>query len=305
VSLRRLTPLLLLLALIAGCGGDSGGSSSGQSASEVLKKAGTQTAKSADVKLELEASVKGAEGFDGPAKFSLEGPYRSNGPKTLPDLDWKLHAEGDGQKFDARLITTRDNAWVEYEGKTYEVGSQLVASFTRRLQSQPSNPQSLRSLNLEQWFDDPEVEDAEAGGVPTTRVSGDVDVRKVLESVAEVMQKSVPSGQPTPQLPDAVIDEIAESVKKAHVETDVGREDGIVRRNAMELSFEVPEGRRAQAKGLEGGDVKLVFEQSDVNGDQRVQRPSNALPIQELLRALGLPPELLAPGVGAAIRPLG
>lgn len=297
MSLRRLTPLVLLLALIAGCGGDSGSSSSGQSASEVLKKAGKQTAKSADVKLELEASVNGAKDFDGPAKLSLEGPYRSNGPKTLPDLDWKLHAEGDGQKFDARLITTRDNAWVEYEGKTYEVGSQLVANFTQQLKRQPSNPRSLRSLNLEEWFDDPEVEDAEAGGVPTTRVSGDVNVRKVLESVVEVMKKSVPSGQATPQLPQQTIDEIADSVEKAHVETDVGRDDGIVRRNTMELSFEVPESRRSQVKGLEGGDVKLLFEQSDVNGDQRVQPPSNALPIQELLRALGIPPQLLGPGV--------
>ena len=69
MSPRRLTPLFLLLALIAGCGSDGGSSSSGQSASEVLKKAGTQTAKSADVKVELEATVNGAQDFEGPAKF--------------------------------------------------------------------------------------------------------------------------------------------------------------------------------------------------------------------------------------------
>jgi len=304
VSLTRLIALLaaLTLALVpVACGGDGdgggGGGASGASAADVLKRAGKNTAKSADVKLELEASLKGADDLEGPVKFSLEGPYRSNGAKTLPDLDWRMHAEGDGQKFDARLITTSDNAWVEYEGKTYEVGEQLVSQLTTQLKSQPSNPQQLGSLDLEGWFKDPEVEDAEAGGVPTHRVSGDVDVRKVLESVDKVMQKSAPSGQAAPRLTPQMIDEIAEAVTKAHVSTDVGRDDGIMRRNSMELSFEVPEGRRASAKGLEGGDVKLLFEQSDVNGDQRVKAPANAAPIQELLRALGIPPQLLGPGV--------
>lgn len=300
MSFARLIALLAALTLAVvpvACGGDSGGGASGASAADVLKQAGKNTAKSADVKLELEASLKGSDDFDGPVKFSLEGPYRSNGAKTLPDLDWRMHAEGDGQKFDARLITTRDNAWVEYEGKTYEVGEQLVSQLTSQLKSQPSNPQQLGSVDLEGWFEDPEVEDAEAGGVPTHRVSGDVDVRKVLESVDKVMQKSAPSGQPAPRLTPQMIDEIDEAVTKAHVETDVGRDDGIMRRNSMELSFEVPEGRRASAKGLEGGDVKLLFEQSDVNGDQRVEPPANAAPIQELLRALGIPPQLLGPGV--------
>ena len=293
--LRRLTPLFLLLALIAGCGGDSG-SSSDTSAAEVLKKA-SKPAKSADVKFELEATLKGASDVDSPAKFSLEGPYRSNGPKSLPDLDWKLHAEGDGESFDARLITTSQNAWVDYKGRTYEVGEQLIGSLSQQLKAQPSNPQGLGMPSIEGWFEDPEVEDSEVGGVPTTRVSGDVDMRKALESIREVIQKSVPSGQAAPQLSDQTIDEIADAVEEAHVETDIGRDDGVLRRNSLELSFEVPESRRAQVKGLEGGDVKLTFEQTDVNGDQEVTPPTNAAPIQELLRGLGIPPQLLGPGV--------
>jgi hypothetical protein len=297
VSARTLIAMLAALALALAApacgGGDGGGSSGGASAEEVLKRASEHTAKSADVKIEVEASLKGAKDFDGPAKLSLEGPYRSNGPKTLPDLDWRMHAEGDGQKFDLRLIMQRDNAWVEYEGQTYEVGEQLVSSLTRQLQSQPSSPQDLRSLNLSAWFEDPEVEDAEAGGVATTRVSGDVDVRKVLESVQELIRKSVPAGQATPSLSEQNIEEIVDAVDKAHVETDVGRDDDILRRNVTEISFEVPESRRSSVNGLEGGDVRFLFEQSDVNGDQRVERPSGARPIAELLRGFGIPPELL------------
>lgn len=290
---RRLFCVLaaLALALLAACGASGGGAS----ADELLQRASKQTAKSADVRFELEATLKGVKELDGPLKLSFTGPYRSNGDKTLPDLDWKLHAEGGGETFDARVVTTRENAWVEYRGQTYEVGEQLVSGLSAQLQRQPSQ-QDLR-LSVPEWFGDTEVEDAEVGGVPTRRVSGDVDVRKVLESVDRLLRQSSTAGQPVPRLTEQTMDEVEDAVKSAHVETDVGRADGILRRNTMELAFEVPEERRASAKGLEGGDLKILFEQTDVNGDQRVTPPSGARPISELLRSFGVPPEaLLGPG---------
>jgi hypothetical protein len=303
VSARGLTALLAAAALAlvpAACGGDDGGGGAtggGASAEQLLERASKQTAKSADVKFELEASLKGGTDLEGPVKLTFSGPYRSNGAKTPPDLDWKLHAEGDGERFDARVVTTRDNAWVEYEGQTYEVGEQLISSLSAQLQSQQAEPQDLRSLGAGDWVEDPEVEDAEAGGVPTRRVSGDVDVRKVLESVDEVLQKSATAGQPMPRLTDRTMDEIEGAVETAHVVVDVGRDDGILRRNTLEVAFDVPEARRESADGIEGGDVRLLFEQSDVNGDQRVEAPSGARPISELLRGFGIPPEaLLGPG---------
>jgi hypothetical protein len=293
VRARRLFCVLaaLALALLAACGASGGGAS----ADELLQRASKQTAKSADVRFELEATLKGVKELDGPLKLSFTGPYRSNGDKTLPDLDWKLHAEGGGESFDARVVTTRENAWVEYRGQTYEVGEQLVSGLSAQLQRQPSQ-QDLR-LSVPEWFGDTEVEDAEVGGVATRRVSGDVDVRKVLESVDRLLRQSSTAGQPVPRLTEQTMDEIEDAVKSAHVEIDVGRDDGILRRTTMELAFEVPEERRASAKGLEGGDLKILFEQTDVNGDQRVTPPSGARPISELLRSFGVPPEaLLGPG---------
>ena len=145
MSLARLIALLAALTLAVvpvACGGDSGGGAGGgASAADVLEQAGKNTAKSADVKLRAGGLAEGLRRASmGPVKFSLEGPYRSNGAKTLPDLDWRMHAEGDGQKFDARLITTRDNAWVEYEGKTYEVGEQLVSQLTSQLKQPAVQP---------------------------------------------------------------------------------------------------------------------------------------------------------------------
>ena len=294
MSLRRLTPLLLLLALIAGCG-DSGGSSSGQSASEVLKKAGTQTAKSADVKLELEASVKGGEGFDGPAKFSLEGPYRSNGAKTLPDLDWKLHAEGDGQKFDARLITTRDNAWVEYGGTTYQVGEALWARALAALaqQEEPGAPETLAEAGIDplEW-----VEEAETGGEETvdetqaTEVTAKLDVESMLRDFTRI------PGATRRRLPEGTLRDAEDVVEDVELEALIG-EDDIWRRISAETEFDIPEDERDALGGLEGGRVELHVQLAQPNEPVEIEGPSQARPIDELLRALQIPPELfLGPG---------
>lgn len=299
--LIALVAALALALLLAACGdGGSGGTSGDASAGNLLERATKQTAKSADVKLELTADLKGVDELKGPVKLNLEGPYRSNGQNAMPDLDWKVNAEAAGKNVSARLITVPDNAFVEYKGTTYEVGQQLMAKLTSQLKQSQTDPKELRSLGLDasKWIKDPEVSDEEVDGVATKRVSGDVDVRKLLEGFNKLFARpsvsgQLPQGAATPSMSKQTIDQIVDAVDKAHVETDVGRDDGILRRNSTEISFEVPEDERAGAKGLEGGDIKFLFEQSDVNGDQQVTAPSGARPIQELLRGIGIPPELL------------
>jgi hypothetical protein len=304
VSVRRPTALVAALAvalLVAACGdGSSGGTSGDASATKLLAGATKQTAKSADVKLELTADLKGVDEAKGPVKLKLEGPYRSNGGGAMPDLDWKVNAEAGGRKLAARLITVPDNAFVEYHGTTYEVGQQVMRKLTSQLEQHRNDPKQLRSLGLDasKWIKDPQVSDEEVGGVATKRVSGDVDVRKLLEGLNELFASpsvggQLPPGPATPRLSKRTIDQVVDAVDNAQVETDVGRDDGIMRRNSTEVSFEVPEDERTGVKGLQGGEIKFLFEQSDVNGDQHVTAPSGARPIDELLRAIGIPPELL------------
>jgi hypothetical protein len=309
VSARRLIALVaaLALALLAACGGDGGGGSSGGSGSPeaLIKRATQNTAKSADMKLEMEVNLEGIEGFDGPAKLTLEGPFRSNGKNALLDLDWKMHGEADGKQFDARLITLRDNAYVEYQGTTYEVGTQLISQLTSRMrqQSQADPKQELRSLgiNAGSWLKDAEVEDADVGGAPTKRISGEVDIRKAMEDLDKLFRKLSTSNQlspgSAPRITNQTIDQVTDAIKDPHIEVDVGRDDGIMRRETAQFGFEVPEDKRAGAKGLEGGDFKLSFEFRNVNGNQQVQQPTGARPIAELLQRFGVPPQmLLGPG---------
>jgi hypothetical protein len=293
--------VLALAPLPAACGSDQGGSGS---ARRLLERAAQKTAKSADVKVEFAATLKGVDELEGPLKLTLEGPFRSNGAATLPDLDWRLRGEAGGKRLDARLVTIPDNVFVEYRGTAYEVGEQLIERLNQRLREGRTDPRELRGLGFDasRWIEDPEVSDAEVGGVPTRRVSGELDVRALLEGLDKLFRSPAVSGQlppgaTPPRIPQDVADKVEDAVKDARTETDVGRDDGIMRRNLVELRFEIPEDQRSRLNGLEGGEIKMLFEQSDVNGAQHVTPPSGARPIEELLGTLGIPPELfLAPG---------
>jgi hypothetical protein len=300
VSVRRLIALLAALALAlvpSACGSNEGDAGS---ARELLKHATEHMAKSANLKFELEASLEGVDELKGPVKLGLEGPYRSNGQGKLPDFDWKLHGEAAGKSLDARLVAVGGNAFVEYGGTTYEVGQQLMGKLSQQLGRNQTDPQELRRLGFDasEWLKDPEESDAEAGGVPTKRVSGELDVRKALEDLDKLFRSPAVSGQlppggAAPRIPQDAIDKIEDAVKDSHIEADVGRDDGLLRRESFELRFEVPSDQRDRLKGLEGGELKTTIELGDVNGDQQVTPPSGARPIEELLRRIGIPPELL------------
>jgi hypothetical protein len=153
-------------------------------------------------------------------------------------------------------------------------------------------------LNPSNIIKNAKVEDGEAGGVETHHISGDIDVRKFLESLNKLFQSpafsnQLPPGAAKPSLSPQTISEIEQAVKEAHVETDVGKDDGILRKSGMDMSFEVPSDKRSQVDNVEGGSFKFSVEQSDVNGDQSVTPPTGARPITELLQKIGIPPQLL------------
>jgi len=274
------------LLLLGGCGSDEGDA---VSAKTVLERASRTPAKSADVKLNLDLKLQGVEQLRQPVRISLAGPYRSNGKRALPDLDWRIRAQAAGRNVGFRIVTTRDNAFVAYGGTTYEVGESLVRRFRKQSQAQ-SRQKEIRKLRIDasRWLTNGKVED------DGRRVSGDLDVRRALADVNRVLAKA-PQGR---QLPQRTIDQIDEAVKSATLEVRVGP-DHVLRSSRFNVRFELPAELRSKARGLRSGEMKFNYQQSNVNGDQKVKPPTGARPISELLRGFGVPPEaLLGPGAG-------
>jgi len=295
----------LLLALIgAGCGGDEEGGSSGD-AGALLEKAFTTQVKSGDIDLDLTAELDGAEQLRGPLSLTLSGPFKSDGPKDIPVLDWDVTAEGAGQKFDVGLTVTDDNAFVSYQGETYEVGTELFSQFKEQYAAQqPDQQPTLKSFGLEpaSWLEDPKVEDGdEIGGDPTQVVTGSVDVEKVVRDLYSLTksdafrQQLESQGQSVPDIPepsDEDIQKIVDAVDELTLEVNVDEND-VARRLSVEADFTVPEGTGDGE--VKGGSLSFAYILEEVGIDPQIEAPANAKPLSELTQQFA---PLLGGGLG-------
>jgi hypothetical protein len=279
VRARALLALSALVLLLGGCGSDTSGDTG--SARDVIRQAAENPAKSADLDLSMELKLDGVEQLKDPVKVTVKGPTRSNGPRKLPDVDWKIHVEGAGKNADLRVTATGGNAWIGYGGQTYEVGTQLVSRFMSQAQAQSQSQPKLK-LAVPDWLKDAEVSD---GG---RKVSGQLDVRKALADVNRITAR-LPQAH---QIDAKTLDQIDGAVKDAGVEFQVG-DDHILRSSHFNFEFEVPDELRSQAHGLTGGHLTLQTNQENVNGGQTVTAPSGARPLSELLQRFGVPPGAL------------
>lgn len=288
-----LLSLVALLALVgAGCGGGGGGT---DDARALLKRSFEKQVDSGDLTLELDADLEGSEMLSGPISLSLSGPFASAGGDEIPQLDWDIAFEGQGQNLAAGVILTEDNAFVDFQGQSYEVGSALYEQFTQTFRQQQSGgPQNLAALGIEadQWLEDPTVEDGEdIGGDSTQLVTGTVDVARVAEDFAELLQSPAFRQQlesqdhTAPEPTEEDLDRLEEAVEDVSFEVNID-EDDYVRRVALEVGFTAPEG--AETGDVESGTVSIDYTLESVGGSPEIEAPANAAPITELLQRFGL-----------------
>jgi len=287
---------LALAAVGAGCGGDSGGGSS--EAEDVLKKAFAQEVDSADLKIDVSADLEGVQQLDGPLSLTIEGPYKSQGKKKLPLFDWDIKVQGAGQSFAGGLVVTADNAFVEFQGTNYEVGTELFQRFATQIEQQNTQgPQSLKALGVDPvaWLNEPEVKDGqEIGGDPTQVVTGDVDIKRVVQDFFDLLQSPAvkkqleAQGQAAPEIKkptDEELKKVEDAIENLRFEANVDGDD-VLRRVFLDAEFKVPEG--ADAGSLQGGKVSFEFVLNDVGNDPQIKAPTGARPLSELTQRFGL-----------------
>lgn len=298
---RASLALLAVPVIAAGCGGSDKSSSGGsQDARALLEKAFANKVKSADVKLQAKADLSGAPQLNGPLTLTLTGPYKSNGAKAVPTLDWKVSAEGAGQKFSGGLVFTSNDAYVTFRGQAYQAGPQIFSRIKKSVETSAGTDQqtTLRQFGIDpaKWLDNAKVQDGPSvGGDSTRKVTGDVNVRAMVRDVVKAsrspaLRRQLQSGgQQVPAAPnvtDAQIKKIEDAVKDASVEVDVDSAN-LVRRLSAQVRFEAPKGSSSSVKG---GTVSFDYELTKVGINPTIQAPSNAKPLSQLLgglRALG------------------
>jgi hypothetical protein len=288
---RTLAFLLVALLAVAGCGGDDEAADSSTDVDQLLKETfeGGKSIESGKISLTLDAS---SEGDDQPLLVKVSGPFQSEGAGRLPQLDIDASLEGGGQSMSGGITTTADQAFVTIEGSTYEVSGpvfeQFKAGYEESAKQSTDENQSLASLGIDprRWLTNARNEgESQVGDTETIKITGDVDVPKLLDDVNAALEKVRSLGvQGSDQIPEKLTDEekreTAEAIQELSVEIHTGADDRILRRIVVTMSVVPPE------DGAGVVDLKFDLQLLDVNEDQEIEAPADAKPFEDLLQQL-------------------
>ena len=293
MHLRTLFIMLLALVALAGCGGDESADSS-TDVDQLLEDtfSGGKAIESGRLSLALGLETDGGQG---PVTAKISGPFQSQGKGRLPQLDLEGSFEGGGESLSGGVTATSDAAFVSFGGETYEVAGPVYEQFKAGYEesAKKDRDQSLSSLGIDprRWLTNAKnAGEAKVGDTDTIKITGDVDVPKLLDDVSAALEKVRSLGvQGSEQIPDKLTEaekrQTAEAIDDLSVEIYTGADDKILRRIVVALGIRLPEGSTT-AGGAQSADVRFDYQLLDVNEDQEIEAPSNAKPFDELLQQL-------------------
>ena len=282
---------------VAGCGSSS--STNNEDPNQVLKETFNNPTKitSGNLTIDLGGSAEGTQ--SGSLNASISGPFQSDSsnPDAFPqfDLTAKVSASGAGQSFnfDGGLVTTTDNAYVEYQGQAYEVGTALFKRFQQSYQQAQNQAQAQGQQNsstfLDQFGIDPSTwltnvsneGTTDVEGTSTIHIHGDADVPKILSDVQKIAQQTGGSAQ---SLTPSQVGQVQSAIKTASIDVYSGESDKLLRKLALTLTIEPP---ASTSSGVSSVNVNFAVTLGSVNEPQTITAPSNPKPIKDLLQQFG------------------
>jgi hypothetical protein len=282
---------IVSLALVAGCGGSGGGGSS-QDARALIDNAFKSSIPSADMTLNIQAKINGVAQLTQPISLKVAGPYQSNGKGKLPSFNWQVSISGGGQAFSGGVISTGDNAFVNFQGTNYEVGTAQIAQVNQQLGQSTGGGKTLKDFGIDPqaWVQSPQDKgDENVNGVDTTHVSAGIDVTRLVTDFNKTIQQAggaMGANAPSQLTPDQIA-KISQVVKDPKFDIYVGKDDSKIRRLSLSVAFEIPSASRAQFQGAEGGTISFSIDFAKVGEKKTITAPANARPISELQQQLG------------------
>jgi hypothetical protein len=308
---RSLRPLLALLALLVplalvACGGDRGETeaSSSTDVNRLLEDTFGSKAKvesgRIDLGVAIDAQGQAAHELGGPIRFKLGGPFESR-ERALPKFKLDLSAEAGGQVIDAGGTSTGEKGYVRFLGTDYVLSDlmyrQLEAGYEESQKDSRSRQREQPTwerlgIDPRRWLTSPvNAGDAKVGDEDTIKITGGVDVPRMLDDVDTMLGKASRLGlQNHGRLPSQLTErekrEVAGAVSDVKVEIYTGKQDRVLRRMVIGAGVQDP---KDPASG--SATVKLDLSLTDLGSDQQIEAPANPRPFEELaakLRSQGM-----------------
>jgi hypothetical protein len=306
MPIRARSFLVLLVALlalvVAGCGGNKSSSADeSTSVDELLDQtfSGKKKVDSGKLDLTLKVDLQGGSSqVQGPISLRLTGPFETQGDGKLPKFDVDAAFQGAGQSLEAGLTSTGDKAFVNFQGTDYVVSDQVFQQFkagyeqAQKQSADKGNQQSLATLGIDprRWLTDAKnAGEAKVGDTDTIKITGGVDVDKLLDDVNTALDKARNLGvQGSDTLPEKLTDkqkqEAADAIKDLSVEIYTGKDDTTLRRMVVTMGVDAKD---TAGGGATSGTLSLDFSLLELNEDQSIEEPSGAKPFDQLLGQLG------------------
>jgi len=288
---------LFALGLLAGCGGGDDGESADSSTDvdQLLEETFSSGKEIKSGKLDLSLGV---ESESTPLSLTVSGPFQTQDQNTLPLLSLTASFEGGGQQIEAGVTSTGEAGFVNFQGTDYEVSGPVYEQFkagyeeTAKQAAGEQQDQSLATLGVDprKWLTNARnAGEADVGGTETIKITGDVDVPKLLDDLNAALEKLRALGvQGSEELPEQLSPEqkqqAADAIQDLSVELYTGKDDKILRRALVVMTVAVPEGAQG---GGESAKVRFDLSLLEVNEDQEIEAPENPKPFAELADQLG------------------
>lgn len=296
--LAQLTALLATLALavsLAACGSSSGGSGSTDAAALLKDTFGANhPIRSGRIDADVDVNLPDVAQLSTPIKLHVNGPFQSNGGRTLPDFALGVDFDGGTNPVTVGAVFAQGGGYLTIEGQAFTLGSDIYKAFANgylsakkdadKKSSDKSQP-TLAALGIDplRWLTDAKTVGSEdIAGTDTEHVSAGVNVDKLLTDVSTLLGKarsvtssaSSATGTNVPtQLSAAQRASIAKAIESAKVDVWTGRKDHTLRKVAVNVQL---------TKGHVIFDITLA----QLNQRQTIKKPAGAKPISELRSAL-------------------
>ena len=274
LSANRLVPLAAAAALaFTGCGGDDP-ETPDQPPAELLRAAAENPVESGEAAIEIAAELEGDSVVAGPSRVTAQGPFE-HGEGALPRFELEGEAEVAGFGIDGAVVSTGDDAFVDFFGELYRVGPERVAAIEDRLAASGGG-----GLDVAGWIADPAYgEIDEVGGADAQQVEGTL---RTDAAAAELGALAEAIGVPP------LVQALADGARPGPVEVWVALDDTTIRRVRVQFPFTVPPELLAAARGIRSGSVTLEAEVSDVGAEVEIEPPAGGgfKPIESLIEEL-------------------
>ncbi len=296
--MRRLFLALAALALVAtACGGSTSSATSGASASELLASVKPATGPQ-KIDASMSLNIDGAPASAGAAGALLTGPIDlkvagvTDSATNAADVDVSI-ALGP-LDVTGKVRSDGTHAWLQYGGDWYDLGTlSSVAGIANSATGGAApnvDPTKLRALvgDPAKLIKNPTiVGDEDAAGVPSTHVTGSLD----LAAFSGMVSQAAASSSTTPATTQASITELEQALKQATFDVWIGKDDHQVHRAVAHIVVDTSQIK--SMSGMRGATVALDVTTAGT-GPVNVSPPPNPKSLSELEQAItgGLMPGL-------------